>query len=145
MTDLPEHLQPAKEEDAPEGYTLCKHCQGQKVVGPDGEACVCAVYGQHAGYMKKQYTTYWGCIVCGQAIIHKENSSQLSDEEIFKTGPPEPWANRKIVYCPGTDHESVSWRGVCPNCKDLSNEEAYAKAAHLRWRFADDVKSEETE
>jgi len=88
--------------------------------------------------MKKQYTTTWGCIVCGDAIIRKESSSQLSDEEIFKTGPPEPWANRKIVYYPGTDHESVYWRGVCPKCKDLSNEEVYAKAKYKNWKFVED-------
>ncbi len=145
MNEMPEHLKPAKEEDAPEGYTLCKHCEGQKLVGPDGEACVCAVYGQHAGYMQKQYTTTWGCIICSDAIIQKENSSQLSDEEIFKTGPPEPWANREIVYEVGTEHENTVWRGVCPKCKDLPNEEAYKRVDYLRWKFAEDVVMDQEE
>ena len=139
MAELPKHLQPAKEEDAPEGYTLCKHCRGKKVVGPDGAACVCAIYGQYAGYMKKQYTTTWRCMVCGDASIQKETSAHLSDEEIFETGPPEPWANREIVYNPDTAREKVAWRGVCPNCKDLSNEEAYKKVDHLDWKFIEDV------
>ncbi len=50
---IPTHLQPAMEGDAPDGYTICSMCEGEKVVGPDGEACNCARYGQYAGYMKK--------------------------------------------------------------------------------------------
>lgn len=61
---MPEHLRPAKEEDAPEGYTLCKYCNGQKFVGPDGKACVCAIYGKYAGYMKKVSPEDWECPKC---------------------------------------------------------------------------------
>jgi len=50
---MPLHLQPAMESDAPEGYMLCDQCKGEKVIGPDGEACNCARYGKHAGYIKK--------------------------------------------------------------------------------------------
>jgi hypothetical protein len=61
---LPEHLRPAKEEDAPEGYMICNECNGQKVVGPDGTACICARYGQYAGYMKILGPEKWRCPKC---------------------------------------------------------------------------------
>ena len=51
--ELPEHLHPAKEEDAPEGWMLCSNCGGEKFLPPDGEACFCGVYGEHQGYMLK--------------------------------------------------------------------------------------------
>jgi rubrerythrin len=135
MSDLPEHLKPAKEEDAPEGYTLCSTCKGQKLVGPDGEACVCAIYGQHAGYMKKIVTTIWSCIVCGDAIISKDHPHDVAP---FEAGPPEPWAKREIIYHPGTEHEKKAWRGVCPDCKNLPKEEAYKKIVYTYWIFAED-------
>lgn len=51
---LPAHLRPAKEEDAPDGYILCSECKGQKFVGRDGESCVCAKWSKHVGYMLKK-------------------------------------------------------------------------------------------
>ncbi len=51
--EMPEHLRPAKAEDAPEGYMLCSGCNGEKFLPPDGAACGCGRYGKHQGYMLK--------------------------------------------------------------------------------------------
>ena len=136
MNDVHKHLQPAKEEDAPDGYVLCNVCNGEKLVGKDGEACSCARYGEYPGYMKRLVTTTWVCIICGEATIQLEHDSRLN---IWKEGPPEPWVNRLLLYSPGTEHENEDWGGVCGKCKLLSDDEAYAKVVYKSWKFPDTI------
>lgn len=59
---MPDHLKPAKEEDAPKGWTLCDSCQGEKYYGSDGSACHCVKVGPHPGFMR---IPEFLCLVCG--------------------------------------------------------------------------------
>lgn len=59
---MPDHLKPAKEEDAPEGWTICDTCHGEKYYGSDGSACHCVKVGPHPGFMR---IPEFLCLVCG--------------------------------------------------------------------------------
>lgn len=40
-----------RHKDPPEGWIPCVECNGAAVVGRDGSACVCAIYGKYPGWM----------------------------------------------------------------------------------------------
>jgi len=91
----------------------------------------------------EEVTTHWLCLVCGDPDTgygQVEHDASLDGKAV---GPPKGWVRRAVVYNPDTPYESLSdSAGICPNCKDLSNDEAYNKcgASHAarHWRFADE-------
>lgn len=85
-------------------------------------------------------TTHWLCIVCSdpeKGCGQVEHDSTLDRGAV---GPPEGWGVRRIVWQPGGKHQSDPLTaGVCPSCRWLTNEQAYEKAEHKNWKFAEDV------
>ncbi len=41
-----------RHKNPPEGWVPCADCNGAAVIGTDGSACVCAIYGQYPGWQK---------------------------------------------------------------------------------------------
>jgi len=134
---LPEHLQPAKEEDAPRGWTICRVCNGQKILPPHGEACVCAVYGRHPGFMKKKKITR------EREVWYKFEDGTLR----YRNG-----AYRKEVFPEKKEYPPVKFSGLpysmeCPACESeygtssdmLSiREKGYCKSCDLYFRDLSD-------
>jgi len=82
----------------------------------------------------EEILSHWLCMVCNEG--YAQSVYPAGSEPVMPAG----WKSRSVTYSPGSDQYvgRPTTRGVCPECADLTNVEAYLKTDRDDWKFSED-------